>query len=494
MIKNVRLRFAPSPTGPLHIGGLRTALFNYLFAKKTGGKLVLRIEDTDLARKVDGSQKHIEDSLRWIGVNFDESTKKGGGFGPYNQSLRKSIYKEHVDILIKNDCAYYAFDKKEDLDFHRKNHEKKGKKFIYNAHNRLKLDNSLAIGMSEAKERIKKEDYVVRFKTPEENVVEFNDLIRGDIRVSTRDIDDKILFKSDGMPTYHLANVVDDHLMQISHVIRGEEWLPSLALHILLYRAFKWNTPLFAHLPLILKPTGKGKLSKRDGDKFGFPVYALKWFQEKEYVGFKESGFLSDALVNYMALLGWSPNEEKEIYKPDELIKSFTLEKINKSGAKFDPKKILWVNSQHVQNMSLEKLLELCLTNNPDIENKIMNDFVKLIRPRIETITNLRKQFLYLFEKPELNQQLIHKMKVEGVENAVSEFINKIKLFDEMNLEKIKALLLDCAKKNSLSFGKLMGFLRASIVGKMEGPDVGQMICFLGAEETSSRLKKALIN
>tara|TARA_B100001057_G_scaffold157469_2_gene158107 strand:+ start:1500 stop:2984 length:1485 start_codon:yes stop_codon:yes gene_type:complete len=494
MIKNVRLRFAPSPTGPLHIGGLRTALFNYLFAKKTGGKLVLRIEDTDLARKVDGSQKHIEDSLRWIGVNFDESTKKGGGFGPYNQSLRKSIYKEHADILIKNDCAYYAFDKKEDLDFHRKNHEKKGKKFIYNAHNRLKLDNSLAIGMSEAKERIKKEDYVVRFKTPEENVVEFNDLIRGDIRVSTRDIDDKILFKSDGMPTYHLANVVDDHLMQISHVIRGEEWLPSLALHILLYRAFKWNTPLFAHLPLILKPTGKGKLSKRDGDKFGFPVYALKWFQEKEYVGFKESGFLSDALVNYMALLGWSPNEEKEIYKPDELIKSFTLEKINKSGAKFDPKKILWVNSQHVQNMSLEKLLELCLTNNPDIENKIMNDFVKLIRPRIETITNLRKQFLYLFEKPELNQQLIHKMKVEGVENAVSEFINKIKLFDEMNLEKIKALLLDCAKKNSLSFGKLMGFLRASIVGKMEGPDVGQMICFLGAEETSSRLKKALIN
>ena len=316
MTKNVRLRFAPSPTGPLHVGGLRTALFNYLFAKKTGGKLVLRIEDTDLTRKVDGSQKHIEDSLRWIGVNFDESTKKGGNFGPYNQSLRKDIYKKHVDILIKNDCAYYAFDKKEKLDFHRKNHEKKGKKFIYNAHNRLKLDNSLAIGMSEAKERIKKEDYVVRFKTPEEAVVEFNDIIRGDIKVSTRDIDDKILFKSDGMPTYHLANVVDDHLMQISHVIRGEEWLPSLALHILLYRAFKWNTPLFAHLPLILKPTGKGKLSKRDGDKFGFPVYALKWLQEKEYMGFKESGFLSDALVNYMALLGWSPNEEKEIYKP----------------------------------------------------------------------------------------------------------------------------------------------------------------------------------
>ena len=494
MTKNVRLRFAPSPTGPLHVGGLRTALFNYLFAKKTGGKLVLRIEDTDLARKVDGSQKHIEDSLRWIGVNFDESTKKGGNFGPYNQSLRKDIYKKHVDILIKNDCAYYAFDKKEKLDFHRKNHEKKGKKFIYNAHNRLKLDNSLAIGMSEAKERIKKEDYVVRFKTPEEAVVEFNDIIRGDIKVSTRDIDDKILFKSDGMPTYHLANVVDDHLMQISHVIRGEEWLPSLALHILLYRAFKWNTPLFAHLPLILKPTGKGKLSKRDGDKFGFPVYALKWLQEKEYMGFKESGFLSDVLVNYMALLGWSPNEEKEIYKPDELIKNFTLEKINKAGAKFDPKKILWINSQHVQNMGLKELSDLCLRNNPDIENKIINDFVKLIQPRIETVTNLRKKFLYLFEKPELNQHLLHKMKVEGIEDAVSEFIDKIKLLEEMRLEKIKALLLDCAKKNNLSFGKLMGFLRASIVGKMEGPDVGQMICFLGTEETSSRLKKALIS
>ena len=273
MSNYIRLRFAPSPTGPLHIGGLRTALFNYLIVKKLNGKLILRIEDTDQGRLVEGSQKYIEDSLSWAGIICDESPKKGGEYGPYNQSERKAIYSRHIDELVEKGLAYYAFDTKEELDAHRKNHELKGKTFIYNSHNRHKLKNSLTISGKELENKIKEGNYVVRFMTEENRIVKCKDLIRGEVSVSTREIDDKILFKSDGMPTYHLANVVDDHLMKISHVIRGEEWLPSLALHVLLYEAFEWEKPLFAHLPLILKPTGKGKLSKRDGAKFGFPVY-----------------------------------------------------------------------------------------------------------------------------------------------------------------------------------------------------------------------------
>ena len=316
MKNQIRLRFAPSPTGPLHIGGLRTALFNYLFAKKMGGELVLRIEDTDKKRTVKKSQKHIEESLSWLGIDFDESTSKGGDYGPYNQSERGSIYIKYANELIEKGLAYYAFDTTEALELERKGHEKKGKTFIYNSHNREKgrLVNSLVLSEKETQEKIKKGQYVIRFKTPADKVIHFEDIVRGKLSVSTRDIDDKILFKSDGMPTYHLANVVDDHLMKISHVIRGEEWLPSLALHNLIYNAFGWTPPKFAHLPLILKPTGKGKLSKRDGDQFGFPVYAINWLEEKLYKGFKESGFLASALINYMAFLGWRPKGDNEVY------------------------------------------------------------------------------------------------------------------------------------------------------------------------------------
>jgi len=492
MAKKNRLRFAPSPTGPLHIGGLRTALFNYLFAKKTGGELILRIEDTDQARRVERSQEHIENSLSWVGINFDESSAKGGNHGPYNQSERKSIYRKHVDLLIKKGAAYYAFDKKERLDFHRKDHEKKGKKFIYNSHNRLKLDNSLSLSEAEIADRISKEEYVVRFKTPAETEVELNDVIRGDITVSTRDIDDKILFKSDGMPTYHLANVVDDHLMEITHVIRGEEWLPSLALHVLLYKAFGWDNPLFAHLPLILKPSGKGKLSKRDGDKFGFPVYALDWVEEKTYTGFSEAGFLPEALVNYMAFLGWSPDDEKELYSIDELIKDFTLEKINKSGGKFDPKKLVWLNSQHIQQLDKQALSEICLLKNKDIDNTRMEDFIGLVQPRMDSIAGLKNQFLYLFNRPEVDTALIQKMKSPEAINAVNEFTEALVSEKLIDTAKTKNTLYSCAEKHGAKFGKVMGFCRACIVGKMEGPDVIKMMFFIGLEETLIRLKESL--
>ena len=359
MSSKTRLRFAPSPTGPLHIGGLRTALFNFLLAKKMNGSLILRVEDTDLKRKVEGSQKFIEDSLEWAGIECDESPKNPGKYGPYNQSERKEIYSKYVDVLIEKGAAYYAFDTKEKLDFHRKNHEEKGKTFIYNAHNRLKLKNSLTLSKEETKELIKEGEYVVRFKTPEEEVITFTDAIRGDISVSTRDIDDKILFKSDGMPTYHLANVVDDHLMEISHVVRGEEWLPSLALHVLLYKAFEWKMPVFAHLPLILKPSGKGKLSKRDGAKFGFPVYPLNWEEDGVvYKGFKEEGYLPDGLNNYMVFLGWNNDEEDEIYSASDLIEKFDLSGINKSGSKFNLDKLNWINSQHIQAKNNNELID----------------------------------------------------------------------------------------------------------------------------------------
>ena len=490
MKNQIRLRFAPSPTGPLHIGGLRTALFNYLFAKKMGGKLVLRIEDTDRKRTVLNSQSHIEKSLSWLGIEFDESTSKGGDYGPYNQSERESIYKKYANQLIKKGLAYYAFDTTEELDLERKGHEKKGKTFIYNSHNRERgrLINSLVLSEKETLEEIEKGRYVIRFKTPADRLIHFEDIVRGKISVSTRDIDDKILFKSDGMPTYHLANVVDDHLMKISHVIRGEEWLPSLALHNLIYDAFGWTAPKFAHLPLILKPSGKGKLSKRDGDQFGFPVYAINWRKEKLYKGFKESGFLSSALVNYMAFLGWRPQGDNEVYSMSELILDFSLENINKAGAKFDPKKLLWVNAQHIQKTNIKDLLNLCSSNNSEIERGVFEKFLEIVHPRLETIDGLKKKFIFLFERPSINNDLVHKMSSKETINAVKDFIADIKSNNTNKAQILKELLSSCVEKSGAKFGKTLGFCRASIVGKMEGPDVFEMMEFIGLQETIDRL------
>ena len=319
MSKKVRVRFAPSPTGPLHIGGVRTALFNYLFAKKNDGDFILRIEDTDQNRYVESAEDYIIDALKWCGIPFDESPKNPGNFGPYRQSERKEIYKKYALQLIEKGRAYYAFDTTDKLNFHRKNHEEKGKTFIYNWHNRLKLNNSLSLSKDEVASKLEAgEPYVIRFKSPQNQTLHLTDVIRGTITINTNILDDKILFKSDGMPTYHLANIVDDHLMEITHVIRGEEWLPSLALHQLLYNAFEWQAPEFAHLSLILKPTGKGKLSKRDGEKGGFPIFPLSW---NESEGYREAGYLPEAVVNFLAMLGWNPGTDQELFSLEELFK-----------------------------------------------------------------------------------------------------------------------------------------------------------------------------
>ena len=362
MNTSIRVRFAPSPTGPLHIGGVRTALFNYLFAKKHGGTFVLRVEDTDQKRYVDGAEDYMVNALDWCNIPFDEGPGKDGGFGPYRQSERKHLYKQYVDLLIETNNAYYAFDTAEALDEERKNHEAKGKTFIYNWHNRTRgrLVNSLVLSKEEVDVKIANGDaYVVRFLAPQDETLALTDLIRGDIKIDTNTLDDKVLFKSDGMPTYHLANVVDDYLMKITHVIRGEEWLPSLALHQLLYNAFGWKAPEFAHLPLILKPTGKGKLSKRDGDKLGFPVFPLNWEDPSTNSvskGYKESGYFSEAVINFLAFLGWNPGTEQEIFSLEELVKAFDLKNVHKAGARFDPDKTKWFNHQYMQKAENEDL------------------------------------------------------------------------------------------------------------------------------------------
>jgi glutamyl-tRNA synthetase len=488
MQEKTRLRFAPSPTGPLHIGGLRTALFNYLIAKKLGGKLILRVEDTDLGRIIKGSQKHIEESLEWSGITLDESPAKGGSYGPYNQGERKKIYKQHVDKLIEKGNAYYAFDTKEELDAHRKNHELKGKTFIYNSHNRHKLKNSLTLSGKELEKKINEGDYVIRFKTDENRVVDCKDLIRGEVSISTREIDDKILFKSDGMPTYHLANVVDDHLMKISHVVRGEEWLPSLALHVLLYEAFEWDAPLFAHLPLILKPTGKGKLSKRDGAKFGFPVYPLNW-EENEviYKGFREEGYLSEALKNYLAFLGWSNDKEKEVYKMEDLINDFDINNINKSGAKFDPEKLLWLNSQHIQLMSDEDLSKI-ISAQMDVDLKKSIFITKMIKPRLEKLSGLKDTFNYLINKPNFDTKTLEKLRNGEVKenlNIAADFFSGYTVIDASNL---KQSMFSFLKEKNIKPGKIMPAIRIALVGKLEGPDLFELAYFFGAKEVVKRL------
>jgi len=365
MDKKVRVRFAPSPTGPLHIGGLRTALFNYLFAKKHHGTFILRIEDTDQTRYVPGAEAYIINALNWCGIPFDEGIGKDKGYGPYRQSERKEIYKDYALQLVKNGHAYYAFDSAESLDIYRAKEEANGNTFIYNHHNRLKLDNSLSLNADEVSTKIKEGiPYVIRFKTPTAEPLELFDTIRGNMTINTNVLDDKVLFKSDGMPTYHLANIVDDHLMQITHVIRGEEWLPSMALHILLYRAFNWQAPEFSHLPLILKPVGKGKLSKRDGDKMGFPVFPLNWIDpatNELSQGYKEAGYFNNALINMLALLGWNAGTEQELFSLPQLIEAFDLSRVSKSGAKFDPEKTKWFQHQYMQQKSDNELADLLL-------------------------------------------------------------------------------------------------------------------------------------
>ncbi|MCK7589499.1 glutamate--tRNA ligase [Subsaxibacter sp. CAU 1640] len=497
MTKNVRVRFAPSPTGPLHIGGVRTALFNYLFAKKHNGTFVLRIEDTDQTRYVQGAEQYIIDSLNWCGIPFDEGPGKNEKFGPYRQSERKNLYKQYADQLIASGNAYYAFDPAETLDFHRKDHEAKGKTFIYNWHNRLKLSNSLSMSSEETQAKLDAgEDYVIRFKSPQDETLQLNDIIRGEMSIDTNILDDKVLFKSDGMPTYHLANIVDDHLMEITHVIRGEEWLPSLALHYQLYEAFGWEKPQFAHLPLILKPTGKGKLSKRDGDKLGFPVFPLEWKDPQTNDisrGYREDGYFPDAMVNFLAFLGWNPGTEQEVFSLDDLIEAFELERVHKSGARFDPDKIKWFNHQYMQFQHNDALAEQFKNSQPqlkDIDVNYISLVVGLIKERATFISDLWDWSAYFFEAPRsYDEKTFAKIMNNDTRELMSELAQVISHVSDFTVENIQNDVKTWIGTKGVGFGKVMQPLRLSLVGSMQGPDVFEIIFMIGKAETVRRIE-----
>lgn len=524
MTKNVRVRFAPSPTGPLHIGGVRTALFNYLFAKKHQGTFVLRIEDTDQNRYVEGAEQYIIDALNWCGIPFDEGPNKNEKFGPYRQSERKHLYKQYADELIASGNAYYAFDSAEELDFHRKDHEAKGKTFIYNWHNREKgrLVNSLVLSKVDVAKRIAKgDDYVIRFKSPQDETLHLTDIIRGDIEIDTNVLDDKVLFKSDGMPTYHLANIVDDHLMEITNVIRGEEWLPSLALHYQLYKAFGWEAPEFAHLPLILKPTGKGKLSKRDGDKLGFPVFPLQWKdpKTKEFSrGYKEDGYFPEAMVNFLAFLGWNPGTEQEIFNLDELINAFELERVNKSGARFDPDKIKWFNHHYMQEQDNDELAEVFKTIvdeklnviASETKQSVSNDeittsetprndidvnyialVIDLIKERATFVSDFWELSHYFFVAPNnYDEKASKKAFKDDTKALMSKLIDIINSVEDFSVETLQTEIKGWITSNEIGFGKVMMPLRLALVGALQGPDVFDIMFMIGKAETIKRIQQ----
>ncbi|WP_396152366.1 glutamate--tRNA ligase [Flavobacterium sp.] len=499
MNKPVRVRFAPSPTGPLHIGGVRTALFNYLFAKKHGGTFYIRIEDTDQTRFVAEAEDYIFEALEWLGISPDETIGKNEKFGPYRQSDRKEIYKQYADGLIQSGWAYYAFDTPEKLDELRKQAETEGKTFIYNHTVREKLDTSLNFSEEIVKTRITNgEHYVIRFKTPVNETLHLQDIIRGDVHFDTNLLDDKVLFKSDGMPTYHLANIVDDHLMETSHVIRGEEWLPSMPLHVMLYRAFGWEAPEFAHLPLILKPIGNGKLSKRDGDKLGFPVFPLQWRDASSKTisnGYKESGFFPEAVINFLALLGWNDGTEQEIFSLAELIEKFDLKRIHKSGAKFDPEKNKWFNHQYLQKQTDESLagaFKVILEEKGISTSLDITRIVASIKERANFITDFWDLADYFFEAPSSYDEKAAKNWKEETPILMQQVIAELNKIEDFTSVTIETELKNWMTTNEIGMGKVMQPLRLSLVGALKGPHLFDIIELIGKVETSSRIEKAI--
>ena len=497
MSRPVRVRFAPSPTGPLHIGGVRTALFNYLFAKKNNGTFYLRIEDTDQNRFVAGAEAYIFEALEWLGIAPDETIGKNEKYGPYRQSERKAIYKQYVDELITKGWAYYAFDTLEKLDELRKQAESEGKTFIYNHTIREQLDNSLTVSREKVEERIANgEHFVVRFKTPVNEILELKDIIRGEIKFDTNLLDDKVLFKSDGMPTYHLANIVDDHLMETSHVIRGEEWLPSLPLHHLLYKAFEWEAPEFSHLPLILKPIGNGKLSKRDGDKMGFPVFPLEWkTEEGTSMGYRENGFFPEAVVNFLALLGWNDGTEQELFSLEELISKFDLGRIHKAGAKFDPEKNKWFNHQYLQKQSNESLAESfkgILEKKGVTINVDLIKVVSLIKERAHFVNEFWDLVDFFFEAPTSYDEKAAKNWKEETPGLMQQVISELDKIKDFTSAIIESTLKEWMTANEIGMGKIMQPLRLSLVGALKGPHLFDIIELIGKEETKNRIEKAI--
>ena len=504
MSRPVRVRFAPSPTGPLHIGGVRTALFNYLFAKKYNGVFYLRIEDTDKNRFVPGAEEYIIEALEWLGIAPSETVGKNEKFGPYRQSERKELYKQYANQLINSGWAYYAFDSPENLELHRKQHEEQGKTFIYNWHNREKLDTSLILSKEETEKRIASGSaYVIRFKTPVNETLELHDIIRGAICFETNLLDDKVLFKSDGMPTYHLANIVDDHLMETSHVIRGEEWLPSMPLHCLLYKAFGWEAPEFAHLPLILKPIGNGKLSKRDGDKLGFPVFPLEWKSEEGVSsGYRENGFFPEAVINFLALLGWNDGTDQELFSLEELAAKFDLNRVHKAGAKFDPDKNKWFNHQYLQKQSDEKLSDLFVADMVkrdfsfvEMTNKpLMTKVVSLIKERANFVSEFWELSNYFFEAPTSYDEKAAKNWNSATPELMKQLISVIETISDFTSLNIETVVKDWMTKNEIGMGKIMQPFRLSLVGALKGPHLFDIVELIGKDETVKRLEKAIVS
>lgn len=502
MDRKVRVRFAPSPTGPLHIGGVRTALYNYLFARKHGGDMILRIEDTDSHRFVPGAEDYINDALAWLGIGIDEGVREGGAYGPYKQSERRDIYREHVKMLLDAGKAYIAFDTPAELE------AKRGEiaNFQYDASTRDSMRNSLSLPAEEVKRLIDEgAQYVVRFKIEPGIDVVVNDLLRGEVKINSSVLDDKVLYKSsDDLPTYHLANIVDDHLMEVSHVIRGEEWLPSAPLHVLLYEAFGWSdtAPSFVHLPLLLKPDGKGKLSKRDGDRLGFPVFPLEWHPEGGEVssGYRESGYLPEAVVNFLALLGWNPGDDSEIMSMDELIEKFDFGHCSKSGAKFDFEKGRWFNHEYLQKLPDERLaalfkpvLEANGVNPADFSDEYIAAATGMVKGRIYFVKDLWDQAKFFFKAPDAyNPKDVKKRWSEDTPRIMGELVEVLAAMDDFSSKAAEPVVLDWIASKGYHLGNVMNAFRLTVVGECKGPHMFDITELLGKDETISRIKKGV--
>ncbi len=500
----MRVRFAPSPTGALHIGGVRTALYNYFFARKNNGKFILRIEDTDQARFVSGAEAYINETFAWLGIQPDEGIGYGGEFGPYKQSERKDLYKKYADILIAEGKAYYAFDTPEELNAMRQRlKEAKADNQVYDSLSRETMRNSLTLSKEEVDELIKSEAaYVVRLKVERDEVVSLDDMVRGEVKVSSNNIDDKVLMKSDGMPTYHLANVVDDHLMRVSHVIRGEEWLPSAPLHVLLYKYLGWSDtmPQFAHLPLLLKPDGNGKLSKRDADKHGYPVFPLEWEDPKtseKSMGFREQGYLPQAITNFLAMLGWNPGTEQELFTMEELIDNFSIERINKSGSKFDIDKANWFNQQYLKNIDNEVLaddfLKLLKSKGVEFSASKAAAVCGLLKERVIFPQEFWTSGRYFFYPPgEYDQKVIRKKWNDEAKEILVDYKNALKKIDTLTKESALETLNEVLAQHEAGMGRVMPALRVSITGVAGGPDLMGILEVLGRDEVVERIETAL--
>lgn len=502
MDRKVRVRFAPSPTGPLHIGGVRTALYNYLFARKHGGDMILRIEDTDSHRFVPGAEDYINEALAWLGIGIDEGVREGGAYGPYKQSERRDIYREHVKMLLDAGKAYIAFDTPAELEAKRA----EVPNFQYDASTRGSMRNSLTLTAEEVRRLIDEgAQYVVRFKIEPGVDVTVNDLLRGEVRINSSVLDDKVLYKSaDDLPTYHLANIVDDHLMEVSHVIRGEEWLPSAPLHVLLYEAFGWSdsAPAFVHLPLLLKPDGKGKLSKRDGDRLGFPVFPLEWHPEGGEVssGYRESGYLPEAVVNFLALLGWNPGDDSEIMSMDELIAKFDFGHCSKSGAKFDYEKGRWFNHEYLQKLPDERLAALFKpvlsangVNPSDFSDEYIAKAVGMVKGRIYFVKDLWDQAKFFFTAPEAyNPKDVKKRWNEDTPRIMGELVEVLRDIDDFSSKAAEAVVLDWIASKGYHLGNVMNAFRLTVVGECKGPHMFDITELLGEDETIRRINKGV--